>query len=71
MALLSVWEQRADGTKIYYGTSYPTASTDGTFEVGDTVINTTAPANGVVPYWKCGVRGSPGTWVKGAALATV
>jgi hypothetical protein len=71
MALLSVWEQNAAGNKIYYGTSYPTASTDGTFEVGDRVINTTTPANGVVTGWRCSVRGAPGTWVKEAALATI
>lgn len=70
MALSSYFEQDAAGNKTYWGTSYPTASTDGTFEVGDKVINT-APGNTAVPYWVCSVRGAPGTWVKAAALATV
>ena len=50
-------------TTDYYGTRYPTASTDGTFKVGDRVWNT-APSTGAAAFWVCITAGSPGTWEK-------
>ena len=53
----------ATGAKTYYGTSYPAAAGDGTFIVGDEVINT-APSTGAADHWVCTTAGSPGTWEK-------
>lgn len=61
MALEPYVRQVADGMKEYYGDAAPSASTDGTFAVGDRVINT-APAAGGNPGWVCTTAGAPGTW---------
>jgi hypothetical protein len=48
---------------MYFGTTYPTASTDGTFALGDVIINT-APTTGGIFCYVCITAGSPGTWNK-------
>jgi hypothetical protein len=71
MALSPFVAQFGPNNKQMWGTAYPTASTDGTFEVGDVIWNT-APAAGGGSYqgWVCVVRGAPGTWKHLAAIET-
>ncbi len=51
-----------------WGTAAPSASTDGTYKVGDIVWNT-VPAGGGATYigWVCITAGAPGSW-KGFGL---
>ncbi len=54
-----------------YGTAAPSVAGDGTFKVGDQVINT-VPAGGGATYigWVCITAGTPGSW-KGFGLIQV
>lgn len=54
--------------RMYWGTAAPTLSTDGTYQVGDVVWNTTPTAGGTAA-WLCTVAGTPGTW-KAVALGS-
>lgn len=56
------------GAKEYFGTSYPTATTDGVFQLGDIVWNTETSA-GEAAFWICTTAGSPGTWQKVVSAA--
>jgi hypothetical protein len=67
MAILSMLEERANGSKVYWGTAAP-LSTDGTFEIGDMVVRSTPTAGGP-DYWICTVAGTPGTWKAAANIA--
>lgn len=67
MAIESYVESNGPFVHRYWGTSYPTASTDGTFEVGDEVVDIT-PAAGATPGWVCITRGAPGTWCARATI---
>ena len=53
------------GTRITYGTAYPTA---GTYKVGDTVINTVPTAGGTYA-WVCTTAGTTGGTWKAIAVA--
>ena len=54
----------------YFGTTYPTASSDGTFGVGDIIWNTAPSTTTSVAFWICYTAGSPGSWGK-VILATL
>jgi hypothetical protein len=61
MAMLSIIDKWHDGRTVMYGTAAPSASTDGTFKVGDIVWNT-VPSAGSPIGWVCTTAGTPGTW---------
>lgn len=58
----------SEGPSIYSGSAYPTAAGQGTYNVGDWIVNT-APTAGGTAAWVCTAAGSPGTW-KVIALAS-
>jgi hypothetical protein len=68
MAQLSMTQIQPDGTSWFWGTTYPTASTDGRYQVGDKYWNT-APTSGQPIFWACSVAGTPGTWIAGPNFA--
>lgn len=68
MALESYVENNGPFAKRYWGTAAPSLSTDGTYAVGDEVVNT-VPSSGNDPGWLCTTAGTPGTWKARADLA--
>lgn len=67
MALEPYVENNGPFNRKYWGTAAPAADTDGTFEVGDEVVDITPEAS-TTPGWICTTRGSPGTWKARAVL---
>ena len=48
---------------MYFGSGYPTSTTDGTYQQGDVIVNC-YPSSAGTFGWVCTTGGSPGTWSK-------
>lgn len=53
----------------YSGTGIPTLATDGTFNVGDMIFNSSVTPGEPV-FWACTATGSPGTWTTSGGAQT-
>ncbi len=63
MAAGITYVQNLGPLRLFFGTSYPSASGDGTYEAGDIIWNQ-EPSAGEAAFWVCVAAGTPGTWQK-------